>query len=106
MRWMLCCLLLGSAVPLRAQTAEELELNAYRRLLMDWGGLTRYGSENAELRLKAGERRVGFLGDEITENWGTGKTKFFPGKPDLNRGIARQTTAQMLVRVRQDAIAL
>ena len=46
MNWILCCLLLGSAVPLRAQTAEaplrrddlELELNAYRRLLMDWGG--------------------------------------------------------------------
>jgi lysophospholipase L1-like esterase len=104
MKWILCCLL--CALPLGAQTAEELELNAYRRLLMDWGGLTRYGSENAELRLKPGERRVVFLGDEITEKWGTGKTKFFPGKPYLNRGITRQTTAQMLVRFRQDVIAL
>jgi lysophospholipase L1-like esterase len=73
---------------------------------MDWGGLTHYGSENAELRLKPGEDRVVFLGDEITENWGTGKTKFFPGRPYLNRGITRQTTAQMLVRFRQDVVDL
>ena len=106
MKWILCCLWLASAVPLHAQTIEEQELNAYRRLLMDWGGLTHYGSENSELRLKPGEKRVVFLGDEITENWGTGKAKFFPGKPYLNRGITRQTTAQMLVRFRQDVIEL
>ena len=99
------CLLLAAAT-VSAQTPEERELDAYRRILMDWGGLTRYGSENAELRLKPGERRVVFLGDEITENWGAGKAKFFPGKPYLNRGITRQTTAQMLVRFRQDVIDL
>jgi acyl-CoA thioesterase I len=101
----LWCLLLAAAT-LSAQTSEERELDAYRRLLLDWGGLTRYGSENAELRLRPGERRVVFLGDEITENWGAGKAKFFPGKPYLNRGITRQTTAQMLVRFRQDVIDL
>ena len=84
----------------------EREAEAYRRILMDWGGLTRYGSENAELRLKPGEDRVVFLGDEITENWGRGGAQFFPGKPYLNRGIAGQTTPQMLVRFRQDVIAL
>src|SRR3954454_8501933 len=76
-----------------------------RRLLTDFGGLTRYGSENTELRApKAGENRVVFLGDQITENWP--EAKFFPGKPYLNRGIANQTSAQMLVRFRQDVIAL
>jgi lysophospholipase L1-like esterase len=90
--------------PTRAQL--ERELDAYRRILLDWGGLTHYGSENSELRLKPGEDRVVFLGDEITENWGAGKTPFFPGKPYLNRGITRQTTAQMLVRFRQDVIDL
>lgn len=84
----------------------ERELDAYRRLLMDWGGLTYYGSDDAELRLKPGENRVVFLGDEITENWGKGKKPFFPGKPYVNRGITRQTTAQMLVRFRQDVIDL
>src|SRR5436190_413424 len=103
----LVCWVLLSIAPLRAQTVElERQLEAYRRVLMDWGGLTRYGSENSELRARPGERRVVFLGDEITENWGTGKTKFFPGKPYLNRGITRQTAAQMLVRFRQDVIAL
>jgi lysophospholipase L1-like esterase len=84
----------------------QQELTAYRRLLMDWGGLTRYGSDNTELPLAPGEDRVVFLGDDITEKWGKGKAQFFPGKPYLNRGITRQTTAQMLVRFRQDVIAL
>ena len=90
------------AEPSRAQL--EQELDAYRRILLDWGGLTHYGSDNAELRPAAD--RVVFLGDEITERWGQGMAKFFPGKPYLNRGITRQTAAQMLVRFRQDVISL
>jgi lysophospholipase L1-like esterase len=73
--------------------------------LSDWAGLNRYGSEDTEVRApKAGESRVVFLGDEITENWS--KSGFFPGKPYLNRGIEHQTTPQMLVRFRQDVIGL
>lgn len=99
----------------QAQTADpaktiaelESELAAHIRLLSDWGGLTRYGSENAELGPPApGVDRVVFLGDEITEVWGRGNAKLFRGKPYLNRGISRQTTPQMLVRFRQDVISL
>jgi lysophospholipase L1-like esterase len=80
---------------------------AQTHLLKDFGGLIRYGSEDAELGPpKAGENRVVFLGDDVTEFWGQGSAKFFPGKPYVNRGIARQTTAQMLVRFHQDAVAL
>lgn len=87
--------------------ALEQRVEAQRRMLWDWAGLIRYGSENTELpKPKPGEDRVVFLGDEITERWGQGATKFFPGKPYLNRGIAGQTTPQMLVRFRQDVIAL
>ena len=87
--------------------ALEQRLDAQRRLLADWAGLIHYGSENTELpRPASGEDRVVFLGDEITENWGRGQAKFFPGKPYLNRGINGQTTPQMLVRFRQDVIAL
>src|SRR5260370_41912717 len=76
-------------------------------LLHDFGGLIRYGSEDAELGPpKPGENRVVFLGDDVTELWGQGSAKFFPGKPYLNRGIAQQTTAQMLVRFHQDVVAL
>jgi lysophospholipase L1-like esterase len=87
--------------------ALEQRVEAQRRLLADWAGLIRYGSENAELpRPKPEEDRVIFLGDEIIERWGQGKTPFFPGKPYLNRGIKGQTTPQMLVRFRQDVINL
>jgi lysophospholipase L1-like esterase len=87
--------------------ALEQRLEAQRRLLADWAGLIRYGSENTELPApKPDEDRVVFLGDEITENWGRGSTQFFPGKSYLNRGIKGQTTPQMLVRFRQDVIAL
>src|SRR6266508_6831189 len=69
----------------------------------DWAGLTRYGSDNAELRPpKPDENRVVFIGDQVTERW----ANFFPGKPYLNRGIAGQTSAQMLVRFQQDVVAL
>jgi lysophospholipase L1-like esterase len=107
--WLLCFSLIPAQTTSPAKTIAELEkeLNAHIRLLSDWGGLTRYGSENAELRPPApGVDRVVFLGDEITEMWGTGKAKFFPGKPYLNRGISHQTTPQMLVRFRQDVISL
>ncbi len=90
-----------------AQTALERQPAAQRRLLSDWAGLTRYGSENTEIPPPApGEKRIVFLGDEITEQWGRGDARFFPGKPYWNRGISGQTTPQMLVRFRQDVISL
>src|SRR5436305_3229683 len=99
-----CCVIQAQADDPAKTIAElEQELATHIRLLTDWGGLTRYGSENAELRAPApGVNRVVFLGDEITEMWGRGKEKMFPGKPYPNRGISHQTTPQMLVRFRQD----
>lgn len=87
--------------------ALEQRFEMQRRMLADWAGLIRYGSENTELpKPKANEARVVFLGDEITERWGEGQTPFFADKPYLNRGIKGQTTPQMLVRFRQDVIKL
>ena len=103
------CLPARSQAPPCAANVDELqrELQAHIRLLSDWGGLTRYGSETTELGMSPpGVDRIVFLGDEITEAWGQGETKFFPGKPFLNRGIAHQTTGQMLVRFRQDVVSL
>jgi lysophospholipase L1-like esterase len=97
-RLLIAALLAGSAL-LPAQ-----DMRAIRLLLSDWGGLTRYGSEDTELGPpKPGENRVVFLGDDITDFW---SKEFFAGKPYLNRGIAHQTTPQMLVRFRQDVISL
>jgi len=87
--------------------ALEKRIEEQRHQLADWAGLIRYGSENTELaRLAAGEKRVIFLGDEITERWGQNVSRFFAGKPYLNRGISGQTSSQMLVRFRQDVISL
>src|SRR6266700_4942526 len=92
--------------PDRIQSLER-QLAEQKRTLRDWGGLIRYGSDNSELRPPvAGENRVVFLGDQITDYWGRGKARFFPDKPWLNRGIAGQTTDQMLIRFRQDVISL
>jgi lysophospholipase L1-like esterase len=88
-------------------TMLEQRLASYRHLLADWAGLTRYGSEDSEIPPPApGEDRVVFIGDQITERWGRGQAKFFPGRRYFNRGIGGQTTPQMLVRFRQDVIAL
>ena len=89
--------------PASRVVAPEKTVDAQRRLLKDWGGLLRYGSEDSELPApKPNETRVVFLGDDVTLGW----TDFFPGKSYLNRGIERQTSAQMLVRFQQDVIAL
>jgi lysophospholipase L1-like esterase len=110
--WLAICL---SLLPLRltaqqaAPATAELEqrVKAFERLFRDWAGLNRYGSDDTEIPPPGPtENRVVFIGDQITEMWGRGKTSFFSGKPYFNRGISDQTTAQMLVRFRQDVIGL
>ena len=71
----------------------------------DFGELTRFREENARLMPPAdGEKRIVFFGDSITMGWPL--AEYFPGRPYINRGISGQTTAQMLVRFRQDVLAL
>jgi lysophospholipase L1-like esterase len=71
----------------------------------DFGQLGRYHDANASLAAPAaGENRVIFFGDSITDIWKL--ADYFPGKPYVNRGIGGQTTPQMLVRFRQDVIDL
>jgi lysophospholipase L1-like esterase len=76
-------------------------------LLNDWGSLTRYRDNNARLGTpQPGEHRVVFYGNSITDVWAGYFDSMFPGKPYVGRGISGQTTPQMLVRFRQDVIAL
>src|SRR5580704_8962241 len=71
----------------------------------DFGQLARYREANASLKPPAaGESRVVFFGDSITDIWKL--EEYFPGKPYINRGIGGQTTPQMVVRFRQDVIDL
>lgn len=90
------------------QAARSLELyregNA-RMFMNDFGQLERYRAADASLGPEmAGERRVVFFGDSITDIWKLDES--FPGKHYINRGIGGQTTPQMLVRFRQDVIDL
>ncbi len=76
--------------------------------LRDWPDLARYRDANREIvPPRAGETRVVFMGDSITDFWQQPRFGgFFPGKPYVDRGISGQTTPQMLVRFRPDVIAL
>jgi lysophospholipase L1-like esterase len=75
---------------------------------LDWPWLGRF--KDADLSLAppaAGEDRVVFMGDSITQGWKIeGPDGYFPGKPYINRGISGQTTPQMVLRFRQDVIDL
>lgn len=92
--------------PTPAQLAER-QRAADERMRNDWAGLQRYAHANDSLPPPApGERRVVFMGNSITDAWARFFPQMFPGKPYIGRGISGQTTPQMLVRFRQDVIAL
>lgn len=73
----------------------------------DWPNLMRYQKENADLPTRsAGENRIIFMGNSITEGWANIHPDFFKNNHYINRGIGGQTTPQMLLRFRQDVINL
>lgn len=84
---------------------EEWRRSKLATYMNDFGELRRYRAANARLPAPAaGERRVVFFGDSITDMWRL--DQYFPGQPYVNRGIGGQTTPQMVVRFRQDVIEL
>jgi lysophospholipase L1-like esterase len=64
----------------------------------------RYASANTKLPPPGKIPRVVFTGDSITDYWRL--NEYFPGQDFVNRGIAGQTTTQILARFQQDVIAL
>lgn len=97
---------IAARIPVAAQTRP---LTAAEKAIphQDWANLGRYADENAKLPPPApGEKRVVFMGDSITDNWGRSVGEFFLGRPYVNRGISGQTTPQMLIRFRPDVVAL
>jgi lysophospholipase L1-like esterase len=94
---LICFLLMTPATTAEAQAPDST----------DWPNLARYRSANAELAPpKKNENRVVFFGNSITESWAQYFPAMFPGKPYIGRGISGQTTPQLLVRFRQDVVAL
>jgi lysophospholipase L1-like esterase len=76
--------------------------------MRDWADMARYREANRTLVAPAaGDARVVFMGDSITDGWQQPRYGgFFPGKPYVDRGISGQTTPQMLLRFRRDVIDL
>ncbi|MDE1146177.1 MAG: SGNH/GDSL hydrolase family protein [Azospirillaceae bacterium] len=75
------------------------------RLHNDPAYLNRYAADNEKLLATPGSVKVVFMGDSITQLWVEKTPDFF--KPGwVGRGISGQTTAQMLMRFRQDVIDL
>ena len=73
----------------------------------DWPWLSRYSDANARLPPPAaGEKRVVFMGNSITENWGSEDPDFFSHNDYICRGIGGQVSSQMLARFREDVIDL
>jgi lysophospholipase L1-like esterase len=73
----------------------------------DLAQLGHYRGANAALAAPAArEPRVVFMGDSIVEGWSRFDPEYFSDGTRINRGIAGQTTSQMLVRFRADVIAL
>jgi lysophospholipase L1-like esterase len=86
----------------RTQMWRQSRISTY---MDDFGEIARYHAANETLPpLKPGQNRVVFFGDSITDGWHL--FEYFPDKPYVNRGISGQTTAQMLVRFREDVIDL
>ena len=71
----------------------------------DPAGLCHYRDENQLRKSQKVPVETIFIGDSITEGWGKAAHNPFTDKV-LNRGIAGQTTTQMLLRFRQDVLAL
>jgi lysophospholipase L1-like esterase len=98
-----------SSAPRPAVTPEDLA--AYQKMQAeqgkkDWAALCYFRADNAALAAQpVPPDRVVFMGDSITQLWGIAEPQDF-GASRVNRGISGQTTPQMLLRFKQDVLAL
>jgi lysophospholipase L1-like esterase len=75
---------------------------AQRLSLPDYAQRWVYQTANASS--PASPDRTVLIGDSITAGWDL--STYFPGRPYVNRGIAGQSSSQILLRFRQDVIDL
>ena len=69
----------------------------------DWAKYSRYAESNSMVTVSP---RAVLMGDSITDNWAKLDPDWLRDHNLLGRGISGQTTAQMLVRFRNDVIEL
>ncbi len=73
----------------------------------DWAALATYHQRDLDLIARGPvAHRMVFMGDSITEGWDRDHQSIFADPRHINRGISGQTTTQMLIRFRQDVVAL
>jgi acetyl esterase/lipase/lysophospholipase L1-like esterase len=82
------------------------QVDRMQRTLKDWPNMQRYADDNEKLKTIPDKKRVVFMGNSITEGWKNNDSAFFINNDYVDRGISGQTTPQMLVRFREDVIAL
>ena len=82
-------------------------LGGHDTMAQDWVGKTRYHQANFELLQNATDpSRVVLMGNSITEFWMETHPQFFADNHLVGRGISGQESYEMLIRFRQDVIAL
>ena len=93
---------------LYSQEKNPLEGIDVNQILMylDWPNMAHYDAQNKLVDLENNSGRVVFMGNSITQGWEQFMPKMFDNHTYINRGIGGQTTPQMLLRFRQDVIAL
>lgn len=73
----------------------------------DWPNLKRYHDADSVLTASGKHKNLAvYMGDSITDFWINNDSAFFKSNSYIDRGISGQTTGQMLLRFRQDVIAL
>ena len=82
-------------------------IEKWEKLKKDFAELPRYKEANALIPPpKPGEHRVVFLGNSISDAWPRIDSAFFANNHFIGRGISGQTSTQLLLRFRQDVVAL
>lgn len=73
----------------------------------NWANFKYYAEQNKPLKASSTvSGRVVFIGNSITEGWANQHPDFFRQNGYIGRGIGGQTSYQMLLRFREDVIAL
>jgi len=115
LRFFLALTVAGSLFACGAQAADPYALPETEEGLPGFGALRRYEGyvqRWPEFRAKwatqvaEDQGAVVFLGDSITQGWGTDFQKQFEGVKLANRGIGGDTTRGMLIRLQEDVLAL
>ena len=88
---------LSSVLALAQNAAPSFDVHA-------WVDRDHFRDANAKLMEQKPDRRVVVLGGSMLAQWDLGTT--FPGKDYVNRSIAGQGTAQLVLRFNQDAAQL